>query len=204
MKAERRSSILEGARAYLAQRGFDEVRLVDLAAELGLVKGTLYLYFPTKQELFLAILVEELEAWWAEAVAEAAREPVEKALGCSLARRELLLRLLPSLHMTIEPGLTEDGLADFKRWFAGFAAKAASDIAGHYPAVAHEALPFLFGFYALALGSSQLAFPPERVKKLLLAEPALEAFRLDFMLFFPAAVERLYKGYAAGAGGEVP
>lgn len=57
-KEERRASIVERARAYIATRSFDEIRLNDLAHELDLVKGTLYLYFPTKQDLYASILVE--------------------------------------------------------------------------------------------------------------------------------------------------
>ena len=68
-KEERRASIVEHARAWIAQRSFDEIHLDDLARELDLVKGTLYLYFPTKQDLFASILVEEMEAWWEGAMA---------------------------------------------------------------------------------------------------------------------------------------
>ena len=63
-KLERRATILEKARVWLSRHTFSEIRLADMAKELGLVKGTIYLYFPTKQDLFSSILTEEMEAWW--------------------------------------------------------------------------------------------------------------------------------------------
>ena len=39
-KEEQPTSILERARAYIATKSFEEIRLVDLACELDLVKGT--------------------------------------------------------------------------------------------------------------------------------------------------------------------
>jgi len=60
-KSERRESILARARSWIADRSFDEIRLSDLAHELGIVKGTLYLYFASKEALYLGILSDGLE-----------------------------------------------------------------------------------------------------------------------------------------------
>src|SRR5208337_839581 len=115
-KLERREAIIERARTWITDLSFEEIRLADLAGELGLVKGTLYLYFPTKQDLFASVLMEEMEAWWASVSAGPSRAP-GKDLAGSLASRGLLVRLLASLHMSIEPGLTPEGLRSLKAWF---------------------------------------------------------------------------------------
>lgn len=50
----RREEILAVATRLFAERGFDATDLQEAADELGVGKGTVYRYFPTKRELFLA------------------------------------------------------------------------------------------------------------------------------------------------------
>ncbi|HTI51522.1 MAG TPA: TetR/AcrR family transcriptional regulator [Planctomycetaceae bacterium] len=53
-RAERRQAILEAAARLFATSGYAGCEMERLATELGIAKGTLYLYFPAKQELFFA------------------------------------------------------------------------------------------------------------------------------------------------------
>ena len=48
----RRQAILEAALSVFAARGYAAARLDDVAAQAGVAKGTLYLYFKDKQALF--------------------------------------------------------------------------------------------------------------------------------------------------------
>ena len=52
-RAERREQILSAAIRMFAERGFAESRMQDLADQLGVAKGTIFHYFPTKEDLFL-------------------------------------------------------------------------------------------------------------------------------------------------------
>src|SRR5436190_16781130 len=52
--ARRREEILEAAVGLFAEHGYPETDMQILADTLGVGKGTLYRYFPSKQELFLA------------------------------------------------------------------------------------------------------------------------------------------------------
>jgi AcrR family transcriptional regulator len=73
-KEARPGEILEAALACFAERGFAATRLEDVAARAGITKGTLYLYFPSKEELFKAVvrsaLLPTIEHLEAEAAAE--------------------------------------------------------------------------------------------------------------------------------------
>ena len=55
-KAERRADILEAARATIDGSEMDEFTMDAVAAKLGLAKGTLYRYFPTREAVLLGIL----------------------------------------------------------------------------------------------------------------------------------------------------
>jgi len=49
-----RDLILDGVDALLARFGFKKMTMADLAREVGIGKGTIYLHFPGKEELVLA------------------------------------------------------------------------------------------------------------------------------------------------------
>ena len=55
----RERRILDAAIVVFSQKGFVSASMDDIAAEAGLTKPTLYQYFPSKDELFTAMMVEE-------------------------------------------------------------------------------------------------------------------------------------------------
>lgn len=58
----KRRQIVEGARAIFLAHGFDAASMSDIAAAAGVSKGTLYVYFDNKEQLFQAIVAEECRA----------------------------------------------------------------------------------------------------------------------------------------------
>jgi len=57
----RRDAILLVATRLFAQHGYAECEMERLASELGIAKGTVYLYFKSKQELFCACVDEGMQ-----------------------------------------------------------------------------------------------------------------------------------------------
>ncbi len=57
-KDARPQELLEAALDLFVEKGFAATRLEDVAARAGVSKGTLYLYFDNKQELFKAVVRE--------------------------------------------------------------------------------------------------------------------------------------------------
>jgi AcrR family transcriptional regulator len=55
----KRRQIVEGARQIFLARGFDAASMSDIARAAGVSKGTLYVYFKDKEELFSAIVMAE-------------------------------------------------------------------------------------------------------------------------------------------------
>ncbi len=64
-KDYRPAELLEAARAMFAERGFAATRLDDVARAAGVSKGTLYLYYPSKEELFKAVVRSGVVDWLA-------------------------------------------------------------------------------------------------------------------------------------------
>lgn len=72
-KDARPTEIVTAALACFAERGFAATRLDDVAARAGVTRGTLYLYFPSKEELFKAMVRQTILPIFAERTAMIAR-----------------------------------------------------------------------------------------------------------------------------------
>ncbi|WP_067719885.1 TetR/AcrR family transcriptional regulator [Nocardia yamanashiensis] len=68
-RAARQGEILDAAAKVFARKGFTASRIEDVAAEAGIAKGSVYLYFPSRDAL-LAGVFESYAARSAEVLAE--------------------------------------------------------------------------------------------------------------------------------------
>ncbi len=55
------SNIIDVAEKVFAKRGFDNTKMEDIAAVLGISKGTIYFYFNSKENLYMAITYRAYE-----------------------------------------------------------------------------------------------------------------------------------------------
>lgn len=60
-RTELKEKIMQSAMENFAKNGFDRTRMEDIATAASLAKGTLYLYFKNKEDLFYAICDHNLE-----------------------------------------------------------------------------------------------------------------------------------------------
>jgi AcrR family transcriptional regulator len=60
-RIELKQKIILSAIENFAKKGFDRTRMEDIATAAGLAKGTLYLYFKNKEDLFYALCEHNLE-----------------------------------------------------------------------------------------------------------------------------------------------
>ncbi|MEZ4241861.1 MAG: TetR/AcrR family transcriptional regulator [Myxococcota bacterium] len=60
-ETERRNQILRAARAVFIEKGYLAARVEDVAKRASLSKGAVYFYFPSKRDLFMALVQEEHE-----------------------------------------------------------------------------------------------------------------------------------------------
>jgi AcrR family transcriptional regulator len=58
----KRRQIIEGARSLFLAQGFDAASMGEIARKAGVSKGTLYVYFESKEQLFEAIVEDERAA----------------------------------------------------------------------------------------------------------------------------------------------
>src|SRR5271157_1277432 len=70
------TEILDAARKVFAEKGFSDTTMDQVAECAGIAKGTLYLYFRSKRDIYLAALMEGIRS-----LNEDARRKVEAATG---------------------------------------------------------------------------------------------------------------------------
>jgi AcrR family transcriptional regulator len=61
MRRERRQQIVDAAKAVFAERGYHNASVSDIIGRARIARGTFYLYFESKQQIFETILAEALE-----------------------------------------------------------------------------------------------------------------------------------------------
>ena len=71
-KEARPGELLDAALALFVEKGFAATRVEEVAARAGVSKGTLFLYFPSKEELFKAVVHENAGRHVADAFREVA------------------------------------------------------------------------------------------------------------------------------------
>jgi AcrR family transcriptional regulator len=78
---DKRERLLAAAAAVFAKGDFHRVQVSEVAERAGVGKGTVYLYFPTKDDLHRAALQASLDGIWVEVQAAAAADaPVAETL----------------------------------------------------------------------------------------------------------------------------
>jgi AcrR family transcriptional regulator len=65
-KQARPGELLDAALDLFVEKGFAATRAEEVAARAGVSKGTLFLYFPSKEELFKAVVRENMSGLFAE------------------------------------------------------------------------------------------------------------------------------------------
>ncbi len=93
LSPEKRRQILAGAAAIFSQDGYEGASVARIAAEAGVSKGTLYNYFESKAEMFIAWVSDEctqkLRVLYADDCAESDVASALRALGMRIIRMML-------------------------------------------------------------------------------------------------------------------
>ncbi|MDC6485306.1 TetR/AcrR family transcriptional regulator [Luminiphilus sp.] len=120
-KALRRHAVLETAEMYFKEVGYEAFSMAQLAKKSGVAKGTLYLYFNTREELFLTLYEQSLIRWSQIFIGSLFKTMTSKAYAQSLYKTTqadgVFLPLLIRLEHVIEHNVSIPRLIESKRVF---------------------------------------------------------------------------------------
>ena len=179
--------VVAAAAEMLEAWSYPDITMDRIAKRSGVAKGTLYLYFRTKEALFQALYEDRLSAWYAELHALADRgtgtvdpSAAARVIASTLAARPTLVRLHGLLHTTLRHNIDLESTLDFRRRQQRMISSLAPALAGRIDGLSEaDAVRFLIRLEAVVGGLSWAAFPPSLIARSLEEEdPAV--FRINF------------------------
>ncbi|QDE66078.1 TetR family transcriptional regulator [Myxococcus xanthus] len=201
-KEARRRLILDEALALYQATSYAEVKMADVAGRALLAKGTVFLYFPTKEALFLALLEDLLFAWFARLDGLLAEDTsawtgprLARTVAESLDGEEALTRLLALLQTVLEQNVTAEQLRPFKERLLAALLRAGTRVEQRLPFLhAGDGPRFFIHLHALVTGLRQMADVAPVARAVLEALPHLAPLRVDFTAELTAALTTLLRG----------
>ncbi len=116
----RKEEIISAAESLYQKKGFKDITIQDIARETSFTRTSIYNYFETKEEIFMALLQKEYERWVEEldtvikTHTEMGRDDVADVLAVSLENRKLLLKLMSMNHFDMDENSRLERLVEFK------------------------------------------------------------------------------------------
>lgn len=200
-KSERRAAIVRAAGALLRRDPSATFAVGEIARRAGLAKGTVYLYFASREEMLLAVHDAQLGELFATLDRVLGR-PRAGAAGISravlgfLQQRPEFFRLATSCHGALEASITSRVARDHREAVAAHLQSIGLRIESLHPGMRPgEGAALLKNCYALMLGLWQLAASPLRVpgpQAAGAADAGPAALHIDFESQLQAALTDLW------------
>jgi AcrR family transcriptional regulator len=199
-KASRRHALLDAAERLLTQQPERLPNVVEVAAEAGLAKGTVYLYFPSKEELLLALHERQVSAVFS-ALFSLLDEERTVTVDAMLALIERYI-VQPPVYLPLtalclgmmEKSIPPDARLKFHQRLAEWLNRAGSGLERHFPALKPgEGTALLMYSHALIVGLWQM-MQPDCLPAQFRQQPDLEVFDRNYKVEVERAVRALWNG----------
>ena len=166
LTASRREEIINACEKLYQTMSFKDITIKEIGAVTSFTRTSIYNYFQTKEEIFLALMQREYELWAAETTSIASEndsmsaEELASAIAHSLESHEQLLKLLAMNHYDMEEHSRLERLIEFKAAYSASLDAVRSCIRKFFPDVDCERFifvffPFLFGVYPYSVATEK-------------------------------------------------
>jgi len=203
-KKERREKILGEALKLYEKFSYKSVSISDIAKNSGVAKGTVFLYFKTKEELFAYLTMQQIDKWFNVLDFELERlkkgrkknskDQIIKIHKKLIESHPVLLRLFAILNTTIEQNISENVALEFKERVAGRLFQAGNHLEGCLSFLkTGGGSKLILKIYALIIGFQHLS-DPAPVFSRVIKKKQMEIFTIDFSDWFLETLEDLLIG----------
>jgi AcrR family transcriptional regulator len=201
-KAERRAELLKAAATLFDTVPYAKITMAEVAENAGLSKGTVYLYFESKEEVFLALLEDLLFAWY-----DALDRRIDAARGelsadellrifaeVSFGQGPTLSRLIAIVSGVLEHNVSFEAAARYKRRLWTHMMRTGAKLEARWPHfLPGEGFQFLGHLALFIIGGRQLADIAPMVVRAI-DEFDLKGFRFDFDRELYALIQNHLRG----------
>ena len=161
LTAARKEEIIKACARLYETMSFREITIKEIGAATSFTRTSIYNYFETKEEIFLALLQREYEMW-SEAMNAVmdrddtlTRDELAQILARTLTDRPRLLRLLSMNLYDMEANSRPERLAEFKAAFGASLETVTRMVTKYIPEMGEAArqaflyafFPFIYGIY---------------------------------------------------------
>ncbi len=157
----RREEILAACRKLYETMSFKEITIKEIGQQTSFTRTSIYNYFETKEEIFLALFQREYELFAAdldclcERESELSLDGLASELAHALDRRPLMLKLLSMNLYDMESNARMERLVEFKAAYGKSNAALDRTLQQFVPGLGEEGrktflyafLPFVYGLY---------------------------------------------------------
>jgi AcrR family transcriptional regulator len=200
-KAARRGTILQAAERLLMRDPENFASVAQVAEEAGLAKGTVYLYFKTKEEMLMAIHAEQATRLFDEVEALIATQgdamTVEHAahVFCDfVSRNPLFLQVAGKCHSSFERKIDPEFMYQFRLGVAARLGAIGPRLEKIFPLLKPgQGVELLNHTYAFGIGTWLLCDPSHDPEGM--ARPGLEVLRRDVQKEMHRGLHALWRGY---------
>ena len=161
----RKDEIIFACATLYQKLSFKEITLQKIGDATTFTRTSIYNYFHTKEEIFLALLQREYELWIEEISAieknnsALTREEFADKLAKSLENREQLLKLMSMNHFDMETNSRLENLIEFKKSYGNSLQAVKNCLDKFFPTMAetdkenflYAFFPFVYGIYPYAI-----------------------------------------------------
>jgi AcrR family transcriptional regulator len=163
-KRERHEAILDAAERLLAWSPERVASVAEVADEAGLAKGTVYLYFPSKEDLLLALHERNIDSYFSAVIAMVESDAavgIDEMLELThqhMVRPALFLPLAARCFGQMAHSVPTEGAVAFKQRMAERLRRAGAGIERHFPQLEPgDGVALFRRSYALILGLWQMS-----------------------------------------------
>ena len=172
----RRREIINACEELYKTMSFKEITMKEIANATSFTRTSIYNYFQTKEEIFLALLEREYELW-ADELTEIkdknealSKDELADKIARSIDNRIQLLKLMSMNHFDMEENSREERLLDFKAAYGRAIDAMKACVSKFIPDRGEDALqqfvyaffPFMFGIYPYVAVSDKQKAAMER------------------------------------------
>ena len=165
----RREEIINACEKLYRVMSFKDITMGDIGDATSFTRTSIYNYFRTKEEIFLALLKREYELWTASLRETAERtdgmtkDEFAGMLAHSLEERAQLLKLLSMNHYDMEAGSRPERLAEFKVAYGGAMRTVSDCLDRFFPDMdAAQKRDFIYTFFPFMFGIYPYTFVTEK------------------------------------------
>lgn len=182
-KATRRDRLASAALAVFQRTSYAKLTVDEVAREAGVSKGSVFLFFGSKEELVLHAVGQRFTRWLGrlEPLVPEAPGPLAQAVAATLRDDPLLLPLLALVGPVLEQGCDPTAIIRFKETLAAGLARLATRWGSQRPEVSPGDWMTLFQrIHALIVGAWTVGESADHVRGALEARPELQRLLTRF------------------------